>query len=76
MPLMSGSQFIRKIRENNEIIQPEIIIMTGAVKFSESNNPDDFESLVHSIIHKPFSKKTIFSEIEDIFSIRADAKVA
>ncbi|OUR97419.1 hypothetical protein A9Q84_13925 [Halobacteriovorax marinus] len=76
MSQMSGSQFIRKIRENTEIIQPEIIIMTGAVKFSESNNPDDLDSLVHSIVHKPFSKKKIFSEIESIFTIKEDAKVA
>lgn len=76
MPLMTGSQLIRKIRENTNIKQPEIIIITGGVKFSEENNPENLKEFVHSTISKPFTKHQILTEISELFEIKKSRDAA
>jgi signal transduction histidine kinase len=76
MPLMTGSQLIRKIRENDKLKQPEIMIITGGVNFNKDNDPETLIDLVHTTVSKPFSKKVLLENISQIFQINNDNKAA
>lgn len=66
MPIMNGTELVKKIRSSKELAQPKIIIATGGVNIDIEDNNNELNSLVDQYIFKPFSIENLVSTISKL----------
>ena len=64
MPVMTGLEFLEKLRGNMETAAIPVIMLTAR---SHAVSPEQRETLrIHSCLSKPFSPRELLSKVEDI----------
>ena len=64
MPVMTGLEFLEKLRGNRETAAIPVIMLTAR---SHAISPEQIETLrIHYCLSKPFSPRELLSKVEDI----------
>jgi len=64
MPVMTGTELVKKLRENEETKKIPVIMLTARSLVLEDEQKD--EMLIAAFLSKPFSPKELLRTIEDI----------
>ena len=64
MPIMTGTELVRKLRENEETRKIPVIMLTARSLVLEDEQKDEMQ--ISAFISKPFSPKELLRTIEDI----------
>lgn len=69
MPLMSGPEFVRKLRQNDQTENTPVIMLTARSFTIEEEEKQNLK--ISQCLSKPFSPKELLRSIEDILYDRA-----
>jgi CheY-like chemotaxis protein len=64
MPIMTGTELVRKLRENEETRKIPVIMLTARSLVLEDEQKDEMQ--ISAFLSKPFSPKELLRTIEDI----------
>ncbi|MCJ8275978.1 MAG: ATP-binding protein, partial [Bdellovibrionales bacterium] len=59
MPIMSGPQLLKSIRENSRLKQPKFIFITGGINIDLDDNENELSKLIDGYFLKPFDEQDI-----------------
>jgi CheY-like chemotaxis protein len=64
MPIMTGTELVKKLRENEETRKIPVIMLTARSLVLEDEQKDEMQ--ISAFLSKPFSPKELLRTIEDI----------